>query len=246
MDLLLFILVGFFAQIIDGALGMAYGVSSTTFLLSTGVTPAIASASVHIAEIFTTFVSGISHFKFGNVDKSLFKKLVIPGVIGGAVGAYVLTSVPGNKIAPFVSIYLLVMGIRILYKAYRNSVETKSFDYKKVPFLAFIGGCFNAIGGGGWGPIVTTTLISNGHCPRKSIGTVNASEFFVTIAEVIVFLSVLKIQNLEVVLGLIIGGIIGAPLAAYVCKKIPTKALMAIVGILIMLLSIRNILLAVL
>lgn len=236
-----FVLVGFLAQIIDGALGMAYGVSSTTFLLTTGVPPAMASASVHIAEMFTTFVSGISHFKFGNVDKTLFKKLVFPGIVGGAAGAYILTSVPGEKIAPFVSAYLLLMGIRILHKALKKATENRPFVSKKIPLLALIGGCFDAIGGGGWGPIVTTTLVSNGHSPRFSIGTVNSAEFFVTIAEVIVFITLLKIENWQVVLGLMIGGVIAAPLAAYVCKKIPSKTLMAFVGILIILLSVRTI-----
>lgn len=242
---LIFILVGFFAQLIDGALGMAYGVSSTTFLLATGISPVIASASVHTAEIFTTLASGISHFKFGNIDKTLFKKLVFPGVIGGAAGAYILTSVPGDKIAPFVSIYLLIMGIRILYKALKNVMDSKPFKGKKVYSLALVGGCLDAIGGGGWGPIVTTTLISNGHSPRSTIGTVNTSEFFVTIAEVIIFITFIKIQSWHGVLGLIIGGVIAAPLAAFSCKKIPTKTLMLIVGTFIILLSIRTLILAI-
>jgi uncharacterized membrane protein YfcA len=241
--IIIYILLGFAAQMIDGALGMAYGVSLTTMLLTAGVTPAVASASVHIAEMFTTFVSGIFHFKLGNVDKALFKKLVIPGVIGGAIGAYILTSAPGDLIAPFISFYLLLMGIRIIYKVHRKKEAGKLFKDSKIPYLAFVGGCMDAIGGGGWGPIVTTTLISDGNCPRTSVGTVNASEFYVTIAEVIVFITAIKILDFQLVLGLIIGGVIAAPLAAVVCKKMPTRWLMATVGTIIMLLSIRQLLL---
>lgn len=152
-DLLMFILVGFCAQIIDGALDMAYGVSSNAFLLSFGINPVVSSASVHFAEIFTTLVSGISHLKFGNVDKKLFKKLVIPGIIGGVLGAYILTSISGKVIKPFISAYLLLMGIRILYKAIKklNENSKKLEDAKKISILAVIGGFFDAIGGGGMG-----------------------------------------------------------------------------------------------
>ena len=149
-NLLLYVLVGFVAQLIDGALGMAYGVSSTTFLLSTGVGPAMASASVHMAEVFTTLVSGISHLRFGNVDQSLFRRLVIPGVLGGVLGAYVLSELPGDKIKPYVAIYLLLMGVRILWKAIRQ--QSKSARRVKHVFpLGLVGGFFDAIGGGGMG-----------------------------------------------------------------------------------------------
>ena len=238
-----FIIVGFLAQLIDGALGMAYGVSSTTFLLGLGVPPAAASMSVHTAEVFTTLVSGLSHLKLGNVDVKLFKKLVIPGVLGGIVGAYILTSVPGNVIKPLVSVYLLVMGLVIIYKVFfRKSQGGEVSSHLRL--LAVIGGFFDAIGGGGWGPIVTSTIVARGHNPRFVIGSVSLSEFFVTLAQVITFTVTLGSVDWITVLGLIIGGVVAAPAAALVCKKIPTRALMAIVGVLITLLSIRTIYLA--
>lgn len=244
LNIVVFIIVGFIAQLIDGALGMAYGVSSTSFLLSIGVPPAAASASVHTAEVFTTFVSGVSHLKFGNVDKQLFRKLLIPGIIGGVIGAYVLTAVPGNRIKPFVGIYLLIMGLMILRKAFKV-IKEKRVETKLLP-LATAGGFFDAIGGGGWGPIVTSTLMARGHSPRFSIGSVNLAEFFVTIAEAATFFTILGLVHWQVIVGLLIGGVIAAPMAAYVCKRLPSRALMIIVGILITVLSIRTIYLALL
>jgi len=240
-DLIIFAAVGFFAQIIDGALGMAYGVSATTFLLSIGIPPAAASAGVHTAEIFTSGVSGLSHLKFGNVDKSLFKRLLIPGIIGGVLGAYILTSVSVKIIKPLVAVYLLLMGLFIIRRAVRKIGEEKAV--KNVFSLGIAGGFFDAIGGGGWGPIVTSTLVARGTNPRFSIGSVNLAEFFVTIAEVATFFTLVGIvQYWQVILGLIIGGVIAAPLAAYVCKKLSSRLLMVIVGVLIVLLSIRTIL----
>ncbi|MCD6446282.1 sulfite exporter TauE/SafE family protein [Candidatus Bathyarchaeota archaeon] len=238
--LILFIILGFIAQIIDGALGMAYGISLTTFLLGIGVPPATASASVHTAEIFTSGASGISHLKLGNVDKELFTKLLIPGIIGGIVGAYILTSIPGKIIKPFVALYLLIMGIIILRKAFKKTEETTTSRAKLFP-LGLIGGFFDAIGGGGWGPIVTSTLVARGHNPRFTIGTVNLAEFFVTITEVATFITMIGLVQWQIILGLIIGGVTAAPLAAYICKRMPSKALMIMVGILIITLSIRTI-----
>ena len=241
--ILSYILVGFVAQLIDGALGMAYGVSSTTFLMSVGVAPALARASVHISEVFTTAVSGLSHLKFGNVDRALFKKLVIPGVVGGVVGAYVLTAVPGEIIKPLISLYLLAMGVRILVKALQAARASEVLvDGRLVP-LAAIGGFSDAIGGGGWGPIVTTTLVAQGGTPRMVIGSVNLAEFFVTIAESLTFVLTLGsalTQHWEIIVGLLSGGMLAAPLAAYVCKKLPTRALMATVGTVIICLSLRT------
>ena len=160
--LVVFIIVGFLAQLIDGALGMAYGVSSTTFLLGFGVPPAVASMSVHTAEMFVTLVSGLSHLKLGNVDLKLLKKLVIPGMLGGIVGAYILTSIPGDVIKPFISAYLLVMGLVILYKVFSKHYQEKKVE-SHLGLLAVVGGFFDAIGGGGWGPIVTTTIVARGN-----------------------------------------------------------------------------------
>ncbi len=243
LNIVVFIIVGFIAQIIDGALGMAYGVSSTSFLLSIGIPPAAASASVHTAEVFTTFVSGVSHWKFGNVDKKLFKKLLIPGIIGGVIGAYVLTAVPGSKIKPFIGIYLLVMGVLILRKAFKK-IREKRVETKIIP-LASAGGFFDAIGGGGWGPIVTSTLMARGHNPRFTIGSVNLSEFFVTVAEAATFFTILGLIHWQVIVGLLIGGVLAAPMAAFVCKRLPSRTLMIIVGILITILSVRTIYLAI-
>ena len=166
-NILLFILVGFIAQLIDGSLGMAYGVSSNALLLTLGIPPAAASASVHTSEVFTTFVSGISHFKLGNVDMTLVKKLAVPGVLGGVCGAYVISNINSDLLKPIVSIYLLVMGIRILVRAFQNTKERDADSFKTIPmaFLGLIGGFLDAAGGGGWGPIVTTTLISQGSTP---------------------------------------------------------------------------------
>jgi uncharacterized membrane protein YfcA len=248
MTILLFILLGFIAQMVDGALGMAYGVTSNSLLLSFGVSPAVASASVHIAEVFTTFVSGISHFKLGNINKYFVKALIIPGVIGGVVGAYLLTSIDGNVIKPFITVYLLLMGLRILVKAIRFN-QQKDKAAPAVPkvwqlgLLGLVGGFFDAVGGGGWGPIVTTTLISGGHSPRESIGSVNASEFFVTLAEAATFIVLIGITEWQVIVGLIIGGVIAAPLGALVTRKMPTRVLMFIVAGLIIFLQVRTLLL---
>ena len=237
--MIVYIIVGFIAQIIDGALGMAYGVTSTTFLLSMGIPPVAASASVHTAEVFTSGVSGLAHLRFGNVDKKLFKKLLIPGIIGGILGAYILTVVPGKTIKPFVAFYLLIMGLFILRKAFKK-VEQKEVKTRLVP-LGVSGGFFDAIGGGGWGPIVTSTLVARGHNPRFSIGSVNLAEFFVTVAEVATFLTIIGLVHWQIIVGLIIGGVLAAPLAAYVCKRLPSRALMIMVGLLIVVLSIRTI-----
>lgn len=241
-NIITFIIVGFIAQAIDGALGMAYGVSSTTFLLSLGIAPATASASVHLAEVFTTAVSGLSHLRLGNVDKTLFKKLLIPGVMGGVLGAYILTAVPGKAIKPFMAVYLLIMGFIILLKAFKR-VQEREVRTKLVP-LGLVGGFFDAIGGGGWGPIVTSSLVARGNNPRFTIGSVNLAEFFVTLFEAITFILTIGLVSWQIIVGLIIGGVLAAPLAAYVCKKLPTRSLMMIVSALIMLLSIRTIYLA--
>ena len=200
----------------------------------------MASASVHTAEIFTTVVSGLSHLSFGNVDKNLFKRLLIPGVVGGALGAYMLTAISGNLVKPFVSLYLLVMGSTIICKAFKKSQERK--DQVHVVPLAAAGGFFDAVGGGGWGPIVTSTLIAEGNNPRFTIGSVNLAEFFVTLTETAIFYTIIGLAYWQVITGLILGGVLAAPLAAYTCKKLPQKALMIMVGALITALSIRTIL----
>ncbi len=242
-SIVVFIIVGFVAQMIDGALGMAYGVSSTTFLLSLGVSPALASASVHTAEVATTAISGLSHLRLGNVDRALFSRLLIPGVIGGVIGAYILTSIPGDVIKPVVSVYLLLMGLVILRKSLAPPPEDAPPRKHLVP-LGLVGGFFDAIGGGGWGPIVTSTLVAAGNNPRFAIGSVNIAEFFVTICESITFFLTLGAMRWETVLGLLIGGVAAAPLAAYACARLPTRTLMRLVGVLIVLLSLRTLYMA--
>ncbi len=241
--ILLYVLVGFAAQMIDGALGMAYGVSSNTFLLSVGVPPAIASASVHVAETFTTAVSGVSHWRLGNVDRELFKKLIIPGVLGAVVGAYILSNIDGNIVKPYISAYLLIMGIVILVKALRSNRDEQKVT-SHISILGVIGGFCDAIGGGGWGPIVTTTLVARGNNPRFTIGSVNSSEFFITFSQSVVFVAALfsdLVANWAVIVGLLLGGVIAAPFAAVATKRLPVRLLMGMVGLLIIGLSIRTI-----
>jgi uncharacterized protein len=241
---LVFVLVGFVAQMIDGALGMAYGVSSNTFLLSIGVPPAAASASVHMAEVVTTAISGLSHWRHGNVDWHLIRRLAVPGMLGAMTGAYLLTHVNGDLIKPFVSAYLLIMGVVILIKALSNNhVERKVTSHLSI--LGATGGFFDAAGGGGWGPIVTTTLVARGNNPRFTIGSVNFTEFFVSFSQSIIFILTLHFsQYWKIILGLLLGGAIAAPLAAAITKKLPVKALMILVGVLIILLSLRSLYLA--
>ena len=234
-----FIAIGFMAQIIDGALGMAYGVTANTALMSAGVPPAAASAGIHLAEIFTTGASGLAHLKFGNIDRQLFKRLVIPGVLGGVVGAAVLAFVNVSIIKPVVSAYLLLMGIYILLKA-RQQLADRG-QPKRIAPLAFLGGALDSIGGGGWGPVVTTSLIGRGGAPRTVIGSVNAAEFFLSVAGAASFAVFIGVfEQLELIAGLVIGGMIAAPLAAWTTRYLPARALMTVVGLLISGLSIWN------
>jgi uncharacterized membrane protein YfcA len=235
----LVIIVGFIAQMIDGTLGMAYGVTSNSFLLSLGFLPAVASAAVHTAEIFTTAVSGASHLKFGNVDKRLFIDLAVPGIIMAVIGAYTLVNFPTGQIKGIVMIYLIVMGAVIVLRSFGKNLIMRKINRK---VLAGIGGFVDAVGGGGWGPVVTSTLIADGEDPKKAIGSVNLAEFFVTISQSTTFYVLMGISNLDVIVGLLIGGVVAAPLAAYLCRKAPTKTLMMMVGILIIFLNVRTLL----
>ncbi|MBV8519915.1 MAG: sulfite exporter TauE/SafE family protein [Acidobacteria bacterium] len=242
LHIALFAVAGFIAQMIDGTLGMAYGVSATTLLLSFGVPPAFASASVHTAEVVTTAFSGYHHWRAGNVLGTFVRKLLVPGVLGGITGAYLLTAIPGDAIKPFIAAYLLVMGVIILAKAWRRSVHVGS-EKHLVP-LGLAGGFFDAIGGGGWGPIVVGTLLARGNEPRTTIGSVNFAEFFVTFATSATFLFTIGITNWPAIVGLAIGGAIAAPIAARLAGRIPARPMMFSVGALVILLSIRTIFLA--
>jgi uncharacterized membrane protein YfcA len=234
-----FIVVGFIAQMIDGTLGMAYGVSATTFLLAAGVSPAVASASVHAAEVITTGVSGLSHWSSGNVSGYLVKRLVIPGMIGAVVGAYILASLPGERIKPLVAAYLGVMGLFIVWKGMRRVMVHKEVRSHLIP-LGLSGGFLDAIGGGGWGPIVVSTLVARGNHPRYSIGSVNFAEFFVSAAASATFVVTIGLSFWTAIVGLAIGGGIAAPIAAQLTKRVPTRRLMITVGILIIALSART------
>jgi uncharacterized membrane protein YfcA len=240
LEIATFALAGFLAQLIDGALGMAYGVTCNSLLLALGHPPAAASASVHMAEVATSGVSGHFHWQLGNVDRKLFRALVLPGVIGGVAGAYALSMLPGEQIRPWVAAYLGLMGVRILYKALRPEVLSTPRS-GSIGVLGFVGGLLDAIGGGGWGPIVTTTLVGHGHNPRVAIGSVNRAEFFVTLAQSFTFVATIGISNWKIVLGLCLGGVVAAPLAAYVTRWLPVKTLMLMVGGLILILSLRTI-----
>ena len=244
-SILYYVLGGFIAQMIDGALGMAYGVTATTFLLSVGITPAAASASVHASEVFTSGVSGYMHLKFGNVNSKLFKTLVIPGVIGAILGAYLLSSLEqyAGYIKPIVSVYTLFLGAIIIRKAIIKRQEKKQL--KRVGWLALFGGYLDSIGGGGWGPIVSSTLIASGRHPKYTIGSVNLTEFFVSLASSLTFFAVIGLGDIHVIIGLILGGVIAAPIAARLANKLPVKSMMILVGIVIIIVSLRQIILGV-
>jgi uncharacterized protein len=244
--------IGLVAQLVDGSLGMAYGVTSTSLLLMFGIAPAVASASVHMAEVVTTAASGLSHIRFGNVDKQVVYKLILPGSIGAFLGACFLSSIPGDIIKPYVSIFLLILGVFVIYRflfkfnANRNNSDKKWTKKQYVP-LGFIAGFFDATGGGGWGPIATPVLLTGKEMePRKVIGSVDTSEFAIAVSATLGFLLTLGWSNihLEWVLALMIGGIIAAPIAAWLVKIIPTNLLGTLVGGIIIITNIRTLLAA--
>lgn len=235
---LLFVLIGFAAQMIDGSLGMAYGLTASSFLLAAGVPPAAASATVHMAETFTTGASAVSHHSFGNIHSPLFKRLVIPGMLGAGLGAYVLTALDGDVLKPWVAGYLALMGMYVVLKSLReiNPIHVE----KRVGPLGFFGGLIDAIGGGGWGPIVTSTLLARGNHTRYTIGTVNAVEFFVTLTASAVFIATIGLDHWDIVLALALGGVAAAPLAGYLAKRVPHRPMMFAVGLLILVVSGRT------
>lgn len=239
-ELLTFILVGFLAQLVDGALGMAFGVISSTVLLSLGQAPAVVSASVHTAEMVVTGFSAGSHIYFKNVNWKLCLPLAFFGAIGGIAGALFLVNVDGDTIKPFISAYLGVLGLFILYKAFLKKKEPPPslLPVTHLSALGVAGGALDATGGGGWGPIVTSNLIARGDNPRQVIGSVNTSEFMVSTAVTLAFITTLGIHFTDVVLGLLIGGVLAAPLGAFIVRKVPSKYVMIVVGLLITVLSV--------
>jgi uncharacterized membrane protein YfcA len=242
LELALYTVAGFLAQLIDGTLSMGYGVSATSLLLAFGAQPAAASASVHTAEVVATAFSAYNHWKLRNVVASFVRRLLIPGVLGAILGGYILTTLPGNVIKPFMAAYLIVMGAIILLKAWRRSVHVGS--EKHLTPLGFAGGFFDTIGGGGWGPIVAGTLLARGNEPRTTIGSVAFAEFFVTFAASATLLLTVGVSSWLPIAGLALGSAIASPIAARLTGRIPARPLMVVVGIVVILLSVRTIVMA--
>lgn len=247
--LIVLALVGFAAQLVDGALGMAYGLTSTSLLLLFGIAPAVASASVHMAEVVTTAASGISHWKFGNVDKTVVKNLIIPGSIGAFAGACLLGSIPGNLAKPYVALFLLILGFYVLCRfLFRKTEITQKLRKPKRRFLVSLGliaGFVDSTGGGGWGPIATPILLSRKRMePRKVIGSVDTSEFFIAVSATLGFLISLGWGNIHWtwVAVLMIGGVFAAPIAAWLVRILPSRLLGVLVGGLIIMTNSKTLL----
>ncbi|TCJ39549.1 sulfite exporter TauE/SafE family protein [Parafrankia sp. BMG5.11] len=240
--LLPFIAIGFVAQLIDGALGMAFGVISQTLLVTIGVPPAAASASVHLVEVFTTGASGASHIWHRNVDWGLFKRLVPFGVAGGVLGAYLLSNVDASAARPFVMAYLAAIGFYLLYRAFRMNLEPVFADPKTTRPLALVGGFLDAAGGGGWGPVVTSNLLIQGGEPRRIIGTVNSAEFLLALTVSITFLLTIGLEAFTIAaVGLILGGVAAAPFGAIFAKRIRPQLLLFAVSIVLIATSVYSI-----
>jgi uncharacterized membrane protein YfcA len=235
---------GFIAQMIDGALGMAYGVSVTTFLLGLGIpsiTPAVASASMHASEIFTTGSSSLVYMRYKNVNMKLFKILVWPGVIGTILGVVTVSFISKEYfviIKPLVAIYTLTLGVIIIYRAIRKPKKRKKIT-KIVP-VAFSGGFLDSVGGGGWGPIVTSSLLAGGRHLRYAVGSAHMAKFFVAVVSTVAFFFTIGLSHWQIIFGLVLGGMIAAPISIYFSNKIPIKKGLIFVGILIIIISFRT------
>lgn len=247
-SLILLAIVGLIAQLVDGSLGMAYGVTSTTLLLAVGISPALASASVHIAEVGTCAMSGVSHWRFGNVDWSKIVWLAVPGAIGAFLGAVVLVSVITAEAAePIVAVFLFSLGIFILarfsFRRHERPVRERPISKAFIGPLGFVAGFLDAAGGGGWGPISTPTLLSSGRMqPRKVIGTVDTSEFLVAFAASVGFLISLSFADIpwQLVLALLLGGLIAAPIAAWIVRILPARIMGTAVGGFILIVNMKT------
>lgn len=245
--ILVFAIVGFFAQLVDGALGMAYGVTASSLLLSGGTAAATASASVHFAEIGTTFASGASHWRFGNVNWRTVRWIGIPGAFGAFFGATTLSNLNGDAVTPYVSGVLMALGVYIIVRfAFGVTRKPLAPEHLRGRFLAplgVFGGFVDAIGGGGWGPVTTPALMTAGRmAPHTAVGSASASEFLVTVAASAGFLANLGTSGIDgwIVLGLLIGGVAAAPLAAFVVKRLPAQVLGTMVGVLILVVNART------
>jgi uncharacterized membrane protein YfcA len=235
-----FVLTGFLAQLIDGALGMGYGLVSATCLLTAGINPVSISAAIHTSEVFTSGISGYSHYRFGNVNRKLFRHLVFPGVLGAITGAVCLVLLgqhAGNWLMPLLSGYAFFLGIRILIRAFQwRGAQRK---VKRIGWLAAAGGFFDSFGGGGWGPLVTSTLLAGGRSPRYTIGSVSLTEFFVTLTSAITFFALAGTAHWPVIAGLLLGGAAASPIAVRLAGKLPARILLIAVGVLVMAWSVR-------
>jgi siroheme synthase-like protein len=238
-----FLGAGFLFAMIDGAIGMSYGVTSTTFSLSMGIPPASASMGVHLSEIMSCGIAGWMHYRMGNINWKLFKLLVIPGIIGAVTGAYLLSSLEHYSMytKPVVSIYTLILGIVILSKAFNIKRKKSADKVKRISLLGLGGGFIDAVGGGGWGSIVLSTLIAGGRSPIFSLGTVKLSRFFIAMMGSITFIAMVSSDHWQAVAGLILGSALASPIAAKISNKISTKTIMVSVGIIVILVSIKSI-----
>ncbi len=233
-----FVAIGFVAQLIDGALGMAYGVASTTALVFIGVPPAIASANVHAAEVFTSAASGASHAVARNIDWRLFRRLALAGSCGAVLGAFLISFIHMDAARPLIAAYLFIMGLVVVSKALKPPKAPKPVE--KVRLLGFVGGFADASGGGGWGPIVVSNLLAKGAAPAIAVGTVNLAEFAVTVSASLAFLAALGPTFGKAALGLVIGGLFAAPIAAFAAKRLPKRTMTAVVGVVICIVSLIN------
>lgn len=228
-DLLIFIGIGIITQLLDGALGMGYGVACSSFLLGLGLTPAYTSATVHLAKSFNTGTSGISYLRFKGLNQKLFRSLLIPGIVGSVLGAWLLADVINSDfVKPFIALYLLVLGVLILLKPFQTTREKKRS--KKISWLAVLGGLFDSIGGGGWGPIVTSNLLRKGRISSYSVGSVNIVEFFVALSAALTFIYFGKFSGWQAIIGLVIGGILAYPFTSFFVSKINRTAITLVLG----------------
>jgi siroheme synthase-like protein len=238
-----FLGASFVFALIDGAIGMSYGVTSTTFSLSMGIPPASASMGVHLSEIMSNGIAGWMHYRMGNINWKLFKLLLIPGIVGAVSGAYLLSSLEhySQYTKPFVSVYTLILGLVILSKAFKTGIKKSSEKIKNIPLLGLGGGFIDAVGGGGWGSIVLSTLIAGGRHPRFSLGTVKLSRFFIAVMSSITFFTMLNSHHWEAVAGMVIGSAIASPIAAKISNRISAKAIMISVAVIVILISVKSI-----
>lgn len=238
-----FLGAGFVFAMIDGAIGMSYGVTSTTFSLTMGIPPASASMGVHLSEVLSNGIAGWMHYRMGNINWRLFKMLLVPGIIGAVMGAYILSSLEhySHYTKPFVSLYTLILGFVILKKAFQTGRKRANGKIKRIGLLGFGGGFIDAVGGGGWGSIVLSSLIAGGRHPRFSLGSVKLSRFFIALMSSITFITMLNSARWEAVAGLIIGSALASPIAAKISNKLSAKTLMIAVAIIVILVSVNSI-----